>query len=400
VDLGTLLYNIIIFPIVQIIDVFYLFVFRVFENPGIAVVGVSLMVSVCTLPLYLEAEKWQKRERDIQKRLASKISKIKAVFKGDEQYLILAAFYRQQHYHPVYALRSTLGLALQIPFFIAAYSYLSHLDTIMGVRFLGIANLGAPDGMFHFGNGNACNALPILMTAINIISGAIYTAGFPIKEKIKLYGMALLFLLLLYNSPSGIVLYWTCNNIFSLVKNYLQKTKHAKKIVYGAASFFALLFIIFLLFFHTGGLHKRLMLAFFAMLIWFTPFLSKKISALTRKCFNVFCVPCDTKVSNRGIFVSGAILFLLSGLVIPSSLIASSVGEFSFIEHYTSPMPFIIQTLQQGFGFFMFWLLSIYVMASKSAKYVMAMILSFCSCLVLINIYAFPLGSSWTGGGG
>jgi membrane protein insertase Oxa1/YidC/SpoIIIJ len=39
--------------------------------------------------------------------------------------------------------------------------------------------------------------------------------------------MALIFLVLLYNSPSGLVLYWTCNNIFSLGKNLASAPPYA-----------------------------------------------------------------------------------------------------------------------------------------------------------------------------
>ena len=141
------LHNLIIFPVIQLIELCYLFVYRVFDNPGIALLGVSLTVSVCTLPLYFVAEKYQQKERDLQRRLKPKIDKIKAVFKGDEQYMILSIYYRQNHYHPVYALRSTFGLLIQIPFFIAAYSYLSHLEILHGASFLFIKDLGKPDAL-------------------------------------------------------------------------------------------------------------------------------------------------------------------------------------------------------------------------------------------------------------
>ncbi|MDR2759448.1 MAG: hypothetical protein LBB78_08705, partial [Spirochaetaceae bacterium] len=115
---------------VQIIELCYLFVYRLAHNTGLALFGVSMAVSALTLPLYFRAEAWQKAERDMEKRLAPKIAKIKAVFKGDEQYMMLSTYYRQNHYHPVYAMRNTFSLLIQIPFFIAAYSYLSHLEVL------------------------------------------------------------------------------------------------------------------------------------------------------------------------------------------------------------------------------------------------------------------------------
>ena len=81
-----------------------------------------------------------------------------------------------------------------------------------------------PDALLTIG-GLSINLLPVLMTVINIISSSIYTKGAPLKEKVQLYGMALLFLVLLYDSPSGLVLYWTANNTFSLIKNIIQSLK-------------------------------------------------------------------------------------------------------------------------------------------------------------------------------
>jgi len=154
----TILYNILIFPLVQILNLCYLFFFRIFNSHGISIIGVSVMVSILTLPLYFEAEKWHQLERNIHKKLEPKISKIKSAFRGDERYMVLSTFYRQNHYHPIYSLRGSIGLLLQIPFFIAAYFYLSKLDAIVGTPFLGISNLGAPDGMLGI------NILPILAT--------------------------------------------------------------------------------------------------------------------------------------------------------------------------------------------------------------------------------------------
>ena len=38
--------------------------------------------------------------------------------------------------------------------------------------------------------------------------------------------MALIFLVLLYSSPAGLVLYWTMNNVFSLVKSAAAAYRH------------------------------------------------------------------------------------------------------------------------------------------------------------------------------
>ncbi|GHV83205.1 hypothetical protein AGMMS50212_05450 [Spirochaetia bacterium] len=154
------LYTLIIFPLVQVIEVVHYCGIRLFRNEFWAIGGISLFVSVCTLPLYLMAEKQQKAERDIQAKLKPVVDNIKAVFKGDKRFMILQTYYRQNHYHPIYALRNSINLLIQIPFFIAAYSFLSKLAVLQGASFYFIKDLGAPDALFTIPArwGGGCNS--------------------------------------------------------------------------------------------------------------------------------------------------------------------------------------------------------------------------------------------------
>ena len=63
------IYQILIFPIIEIFEFFYQFIFEITNNKGIAVIGLSIVVSLVTLPLYMIAESWQEKERLIQKKL-------------------------------------------------------------------------------------------------------------------------------------------------------------------------------------------------------------------------------------------------------------------------------------------------------------------------------------------
>jgi len=222
--MGTFLYNILVYPIEMFVEFIYIFFEEGFADAGIAIAAISIIVNLLALPLYNIAEKLQREERDVRIQLLPGITRIKSTFKGDEQYMMLSTFYRQNHYHPAYALRSSISLIIQVPFFIAAYHFLSHLEQLQGQSFAFIPNLGIPDGLLSFG-GVTINLLPLLMTLLNVIAGVIYTKGFPLRDKLQLYGMAGLFLVLLYQSPAGLVLYWTLNNVFSLVKNIFYKFK-------------------------------------------------------------------------------------------------------------------------------------------------------------------------------
>ena len=381
-----LLYNIFIFPIVQIIEISFTIAYRIFKDRALAIIGVSAAVTVCTMPLYFIAEKWQQTERELQKRLKPKIDKIKSVFKGDEQYMILSAYYRQNHYHPVYSLRNSLSILIQIPFFIAAYSYLSHLDFIKGASFLFIKDLGAPDALFSLA-GVRINTLPILMTVINCASGAIYTKGLAVRDKFQIYGMALLFLVLLYNSPAGLVLYWTMNNIFSLIKNILSKVKHGIKVLYIILCVFSAFAII--RFIPMGISPKRFIVAGFFSLVFFAPLIIKLFRIIADKVSKIFVLEQSSLSADSAYIFSALSLFILCGLVIPSALIASSVQEFSFLDSYTTPLPFIFSVSMQAMGIFLLWPLCIYFLFSKKVKRALSLVLSLICVTALINTFLF-----------
>ncbi|MDR1420832.1 MAG: YidC/Oxa1 family membrane protein insertase [Treponema sp.] len=383
----TILYTIIIYPLVQIIETVYLAAAKLFDRPGLSIISVSVAVTFLCLPLYIVAEKWQKKERETFGRLKPKIDKIRAVFRGDERYMILSVYYRQHHYHPVYALRTSFGILIQIPFFMAAYTYLSHLEAIRGVPFLFIRDLGLPDALFPLQGGVHVNVLPVVMTLINCAAGAIYTRGLPARDKIQLYGMAAVFLVLLYNSPSGLVLYWTMNNVFSLVKNIFYRLKRPLLVLYVLSCLFVIFSGIFLVFIHPGDISNRLILFSAALIIPAFPlFLS-----LYRKLLETILDPIFSKDRLRtSLYILAlAVLCVSLGFVIPSYVIRSSPQEFSFIESVRSPFAFLFTSLLQAAGFCLFWPLCVYFLFGRKVQTFLAVAAAVISPGCLVNAFCF-----------
>src|SRR5574344_450043 len=302
--MGSLFYNLIIVPLYNLMEVVYRFLSDI-SSPGVSIIGVSVAVTLLCLPLYIVAEAWQEKERLTQKELQPGVQRIKDTFRGDAQYMILSTYYRENHYHPMMALRSSISLLIQIPFFMAAYQFLSNLEELQGASFFFIKNLGAPDALFHIGTF-AVNVLPIAMTIINIIAGAFYCKGFPVKEKLQIYIMALVFLVLLYNSPSGLVLYWTMNNVFSLVKNVFYKFKKPLRAFYFLLCGSVFFVDWYLLFMHHGFFYRRIMLVAVLTLIPLCPLLIKGINWLLEHVFKE--VMSDKK--------KRTVLFILTGIVL------------------------------------------------------------------------------------
>jgi membrane protein insertase Oxa1/YidC/SpoIIIJ len=385
----SFLYSIIIYPITQIIEFVFTFSQKIFRNQGISVLCISAAISVLCLPLYAVAERWQEYERNLQKKFKPKIDKIKAVFSGDEQYMILTTFYRQNHYHPIYAMRSTFGLLIQIPFFIAAYTYLSNPEILNGASFLFLGNLGVPDRLLRIG-GLTVNLLPILMTGVNCAAGVVYTKGFPLKEKIQLFCVAFVFLVLLYASPSGLVLYWTMNNVFSLLKNVYYKIKFRRKnfSLFLFASIVCLAFSFYVLRIYHGDLKLRKILAGIFIFAGIVPWLAM---LLKRRFTKIIGVAFSKKDAFLIFLVSFASLWIITGFFLPSMLIGSSPQEFSFIDDYTTPVYFIGNTALQAFGLFLFWPLCLYFLFSDDkVKNIFALTGIMLLAWAVSNIFLFP----------
>ncbi|KJG26327.1 YidC/Oxa1 family membrane protein insertase [Photobacterium angustum] len=217
----SLLYDIFISPLIWGMNFVLVNAYSVLHSYGLAIVVLSLVVNTVLLPLYHMADKWQQEEREKQNKMADKVAEIKQAFQGQERFMMLKTLYRQNHYHPIMAVRNSVGFLIQVPFFFAAYQLLSHFPALNGQSFGPFANLGLPDGLLTIGDMHI-NVMPFVMTGINLLSAFIYTKGLSSKDKIQLYVFAGIFLVLLYTSPVGLVLYWTLNNVYSLGKNLVS----------------------------------------------------------------------------------------------------------------------------------------------------------------------------------
>ncbi len=198
---------------------------------ALSVIILSIVVNIAVLPIYNFAEKWKLQEKAVKAKMAPELASIKRHSKGWEKYYYTREVYRRFGYHPTSGLKVSFGFLIQIPFFFSAYHLLSNFSDWEGMSFLFLNDLSAPDGLMVFA-GLSLNMLPMAMTAINLVSVRVYAAQMDRVEKVQLWVLAIFFLAVLYQSPSGLVLYWTINNAFSLVKHaFGQKLNAAYRTV-------------------------------------------------------------------------------------------------------------------------------------------------------------------------
>ncbi len=378
----TALETLLIGPLKLLFEIIFVLSGRFVNHPGLSIICLSLVMNILVLPLYKRADAMQEESRDMDNKLRKGVSHIKKSFSGDERMMILQTYYRQNHYKPTNSLNGSVSLLLEIPFFMAAYQFLSSLEVLNGVSLGPIRDLSAPDGLIVIG-GITVNLLPVLMTLINVISSALYLKGFPLKTKIQLYGMALFFLVFLYTSPSGLVFYWTLNNLFSLVKTIFYKIKNPAKVLRYLMALCGLGFIaaIFML----PGLtpKKKIFLAGLGVLLILP--LAKAI--LFRKSKQKEKpLPCP----NKKMFLSGCFfLTVLIGLLIPSTFVAASPQEYIDVSYFHNPLWYILSALLMAAGFFLVWLRVFYWLAKPEGKVVFDRAVWILSVITTINYMFF-----------
>ena len=368
------LYTIFIYPLELLFEVVFTIANRIIGHPGWAIIVLSLAVNFLVLPLYNRADAVQKEERDLEDSLQDGIAKIKKAFKGDERMMMLQAYYKENNYSPLYVLKGSVSLLLQIPFFMAAYNFLSNLPILRGASFGFINDLGAPDQLYTVA-GFTINVLPIIMTAVNFISGYIYTKGMPLKSKIQLYGMALLFLVLLYNSPAGLAFYWTLNNVFSLLKNALYKLKRPGfvfSVFCACLGVFAAVYLNTI--YYTPYASRRLRLTAISLaLILPLVFIFVK-SKMKTSGSKIIKTPGYSKHDRNIFIVSGLFMSLLTGLMIPSAVVKISPNEFMDLMNLKNPIIYIIHALLIAAGYFLVWGGVFFSLASDKVKVIISRI--------------------------
>lgn len=338
-SLPELLYRLLIYPPELLCQVVFALSERLFDNPVISIVVLSIVVNIFTLPLYRRADAIQAAASREAENIRPWSDHIRHTFKGDERFMMLQTYYRQTGYKPTHSLKMSVSLLLQIPIFIAAYHFLSNLGYVDGVSLGPIKDMGEPDGLIRLGSVSI-NLLPILMTAINITAGVVYSHGHGKREKIQMTGLAAIFLILLYNSKAALVFYWTLNNLFSLIKNILIRT---------------------------GVI---------------------KVDDIDITKSTVPVADENDKKNDRRFIFAALFLTVFIGIMIPSSVVSSSPQDFISVITYRDPMDYVLYSGVLAAGVFMIWMGIYYRLSTGKSRSYIACAMFLLTSFVLVNYYS------------
>jgi YidC/Oxa1 family membrane protein insertase len=167
------------------------------------------------------------------------IQEIREQYKDNPQKMqkAIMELYREKKVNPF---GGCLPLILQMPIFIALFQAFMRFIEFKEAKFLWIKDLSEPDRLFLLPNnlpviGNEFNILPIIMIVLMLLqqrlsgSSQAQDPATAQQQKIMSIAMSVVFGLIFYHMPSGLVLYWTVNSLLMFV--FQAKVLFAKSAV-------------------------------------------------------------------------------------------------------------------------------------------------------------------------
>ena len=181
---------------------------------GVAIILLTLIVRIVFFPL---TERGNRSMRKMSK-IAPKAKEIREKYKDNPQLMNQKTMelYRQENVSP---LGGCLPILLQIPVFFALYAALDSAVELRHVSFLWILDLTKPDLVgpkFFFGYG--IHPLVIAMTVLMVLQQKMTPSNMDPAQQKMMLAMPIIMLVFLYNLPSGLTLYWTVSQIFSIAQ--------------------------------------------------------------------------------------------------------------------------------------------------------------------------------------
>lgn len=176
-------------------------------NWGLAIIALTILIKLLFFPLSAASYKSMAK----MKVLGPKLQKLKEQYGDDKQKMnqAMMELYKTEKVNP---LGGCLPIVIQIPVFISLYWVLLAAVELRHAPFFGwIQDLAAADPFY---------ILPVLMGATMFLQTKLNpTPPDPVQAKIMLY-MPLVFSVMFLWFPAGLVLYWTVNNLLSILQQW------------------------------------------------------------------------------------------------------------------------------------------------------------------------------------
>tara|TARA_B100000745_G_scaffold14690_1_gene10693 strand:- start:1701 stop:3515 length:1815 start_codon:yes stop_codon:yes gene_type:complete len=190
--------------------------------------GLGYAMSIIVITIIIKILFWPLTRASTisMKRLAAygpQMAEIKAKYKEDPQKMNKRTmeFMRE---HKINPLGGCLPILIQIPVFIGFFTMLRTAVELRGAKFLWACDLSQSDTVTDI-VGFPINPLPMIMGVTMLLQARltpVSPTADPTQQKIMKY-MPLMFIVILYNFSAGLTLYWTVQNMLSILQTKLTK---------------------------------------------------------------------------------------------------------------------------------------------------------------------------------
>ncbi|AHH13941.1 membrane protein insertase YidC [Borrelia hermsii] len=211
-------------PMQLIMQIFY----NVIPNWGLSIMFLTIVVRILIFPLTFKSF----RATAELSKLQPKMKEIQVKFKNDPKRLNeeMGKLYREEGVNP---LGGCFPILLQLPVFFALYGLVNNFFLLRGASFIPgwIDDLSIGDSIYYFGYKvfmwTDIRILPFIMMVTQLISTIISSnvsfKSLGSQQKILYFGMPIMFFFILYDMPSGLLIYWITTNIFTILQQYYIK---------------------------------------------------------------------------------------------------------------------------------------------------------------------------------
>jgi len=199
-------------------------------NWGWAIVLLTIVIKTVFYPLQAASYRSMARMKAVTPRLMALRERY-----GEDRVRLNQAMMELYKTEKINPLGGCLPIVVQIPVFIALYWVLLSSVEMRDAPWIGwIQDLAAPDTLFGTipGLDMPIGLLPILMAVTMFIQTKLNpTPPDPIQAKLMMF-MPLIFSVMFFFFPAGLVLYWLVNNIYSIIQQWLitRSIENAKKV--------------------------------------------------------------------------------------------------------------------------------------------------------------------------
>src|SRR5947207_2164615 len=186
---------------------------------GLAILALTTIIKLTLWPIQNKANRSMRQ----MAALSPKMQELREKYKDDPTRMNqeVMKLYKQYGINPV---GGCLPMMIQIPIFFGLFKMLGQAVELRNAKFLWVKDLSQPDTVAHLPIlGWPINIIPLCMAATQVwLMAMTPKTGDPTQRRIAMF-MPLIFLFICYNFAAALALYYTAQNLFSILQFYQNK---------------------------------------------------------------------------------------------------------------------------------------------------------------------------------